>query len=402
MAAMFACKEAVAKANETGIGDISFKDIKIFYKGQSPYAKLFDQVYKLSISHDGGFAVAVAIKIKTPSHKFKRDQNTHKGSYGRVAIFAGSKGMTGAAYLSTTAALRMGAGLVYNYVSEDIFDIMSIKYIEAIVKSYEDLDYEFLEKIDAVAIGMGLAKSDLVKDLTEKILKLDKNIVVDADGLNILAENLDLLKDRKEFSTILTPHPAEFQRLTGLSISEIEANKEEICRNFAKENKVILLLKGNKTLVTDSKKTYINKTGNAGMATAGSGDVLSGIIAALLARGLDPYNAACVGAYIHGKAGDFASRKVGEEYMLARDIIKSLSSVTANIYYDTLKKDGIGYFKNWGCLYVNKKRRYILCWFVSSNWFGAGRSKACCNNTKWCRQQIFPNHNNSSNNITTK
>lgn len=346
MAAMFACKEAVAKANETGIGDISFKDIKFFYKGQSPYAKLFDQVYKLSISHDGGFAIAVAIKIKTLSHKLKRDQNTHKGSYGRVAIFAGSKGMTGAAYLSTTAALRMGAGLVYNYVSEDIFDIMSIKYIEAIVKSYEDLDYEFLEKIDAVALGMGLAKSDLAKDLTEKILKLDKNIVVDADGLNILAENLDLLKDRKEFSTILTPHPAEFQRLTGLSISEIEANKEEICRNFAKENKVILLLKGNKTLVTDSKKTYINKTGNAGMATAGSGDVLSGIIAALLARGLDPYNAACVGAYIHGKAGDFASKKVGEEYMLARDIIKSLSSVTANIYYDTLKKDGIGYFKN--------------------------------------------------------
>ena len=346
MAAMFACKEAVAKANETGIGDISFKDIKIFYKERSPYAKLFDQVYKLSISHDGGFAIAVAIKIKSSSHKLKRDQNTHKGSYGRVAIFAGSKGMTGAAYLSTTAALRMGAGLVYNYVSEDIFDIMSIKYIEAIVKSYEDLDYEFLEKIDAVALGMGLAKSDLAKDLTEKILKLDKNIVVDADGLNILAENLDLLKDRKEFSTILTPHPAEFQRLTGLSISEIEANKEEICRNFAKENKVILLLKGNKTLVTDSNKTYINKTGNAGMATAGSGDVLSGIIAALLARGLDPYNAACVGAYIHGKAGDFASRKVGEEYMLARDIIKSLSSVTANIYYDTLKKDGIGYFKN--------------------------------------------------------
>ena len=346
MAAMFACKEAVAKANETGIGDISFKDIKIFYKERSPYAKLFDQVYKLSISHDGGFAIAVAIKIKTLSHKLKRDQNTHKGSYGRVAIFAGSKGMTGAAYLSTTAALRMGAGLVYNYVSEDIFDIMSIKYIEAIVKSYEDLDYEFLEKIDAVALGMGLAKSDLAKDLTEKILKLDKNIVVDADGLNILAENLDLLKDRKEFSTILTPHPAEFQRLTGLSISEIEANKKEICRNFAKENKVILLLKGNKTLVTDSNKTYINKTGNAGMATAGSGDVLSGIIAALLARGLDPYNAACVGAYIHGKAGDFASKKVGEEYMLARDIIKSLSSVTANIYYDTLKKDGIGYFKN--------------------------------------------------------
>lgn len=346
MAAMFACKEAVAKANETGIGDISFKDIKIFYKERSPYAKLFDQVYKLSISHDGGFAIAVAIKIKSSSHKFKRDQNTHKGSYGRVAIFAGSKGMTGAAYLSTTAALRMGAGLVYNYVSEDIFDIMSIKYIEAIVKSYEDLDYEFLEKIDAVALGMGLAKSDLAKDLTEKILKLDKNVVVDADGLNILAENLDLLKDRKGFSTILTPHPAEFQRLTGLSISEIEANKEEICRNFAKENKVILLLKGNKTLVTDSKKTYINKTGNAGMATAGSGDVLSGIIAALIARGLDPYNAACVGAYIHGKAGDFASKKVGEEYMLARDIIKSLSSVTANIYYDTLKKDGIGYFKN--------------------------------------------------------
>jgi holo-[acyl-carrier-protein] synthase len=346
MAGLFACKEAVSKANETGIGEISFKDIKIFYKQGSPYAKLFNDTYKLSISHDGGFAIAIAMKLKPKINKIKRNQNTHKGDYGRVGIFAGSKGMCGAAYLSTMAALRMGAGLVYNYVSEDIFDIMSIKYVEAIVKSYENLDYDLLNKLDSIAIGMGLSKSERSKKIINEILNLDKKIVIDADGLNILAENLDLLAKRKDFSTILTPHPVEFQRLSGLSLEEINSNKEEVCKEFSEKYKVILLLKGNKTLVTDSKRIYINSTGNAGMATAGSGDVLSGVIAALLARGLNVYDAACAGAYIHGKAGDIASRRIGEEYMLASDIIKSLGYATSNIYYDKLIETGIEYFRN--------------------------------------------------------
>ncbi len=327
VAGLFAAKEAISKAEETGIGKLSFKDIHIFHKNSSPYAEVKNRLYKLSISHDGCFAVAVAMKLKERA-QFRRNQDTHKGDYGRVGIFAGSRGMTGSAYLSTTAALRMGAGLVYNFVPEDIFDIMCIKYIEPIVQSAENMDYSLVKKLDAVALGMGMGKSAQSKKLFREVVRFSQNMVIDADGLNILSEEPEILLDRRPYSTVLTPHLAEFGRLCKLSTEEIKKNKMEIAKDFSRKYKVVLLVKGNQTEIFCEDELYINNTGNAGMATAGSGDVLSGIIAALLARGLSPYRSACIGAYIHGAAGDLAASICGEESMIAGDIINSIKYIT--------------------------------------------------------------------------
>lgn len=236
--------------------------------------------------------------------------------------------MTGSAYLSTTAALRTGAGLVYNFVPEEIFDIMCIKYIEPIVQSSENMDYALVERLNSIALGMGMGKSDRSKKLFREVVRFPQNMVIDADGLNILSQEPELLLERKPYSTILTPHLAELSRLCKMSIGEIKENKEEMARDFSRKYKSVLLVKGNQTAVFCEDKLYINKVGNAGMATAGSGDVLSGIIAALLARGLSPYEAACAGAYIHGAAGDVAADIYGEESMIAGDIIKSLRHIT--------------------------------------------------------------------------
>ncbi|MGO3751751.1 MAG: NAD(P)H-hydrate dehydratase [Peptoniphilaceae bacterium] len=332
IAGMYTAKEAIAKANETGIGKISFKDIKIYYKNGSPYGKLFNKNYKLSISHDGGFAICVSILNKRSDNIFnRRKADSHKGDYGKVGIFAGSRGMTGSAYLSSLAALRMGSGLVYNYVPENIFDIMSIKHTEVIVKSNVGLDLKLLNELDSIALGMGIGKSRESKKLLEEILNLEKNVIIDADGLNILSENKDLLKRRKPFTTVLTPHLMEFSRLTGLNIEDIKKNSKKISKEFSKKYKVVLLLKGNKTIVTYGDKFYINNSGNPGMATAGSGDVLSGIIASLLGRGKNIFEATCLGAYVHGLCGDLASKSLGQESMIASDIIKYMPDVTKNI-----------------------------------------------------------------------
>ncbi|CDZ74514.1 Carbohydrate kinase family protein [Peptoniphilus sp. ING2-D1G] len=337
VAGIFAAKEAISKAEETGIGKLSFKDVHIFYNNSSPYGKVQDRLYKLSISHDSGFAVAVAIKIKRECRKFRRNQDTHKGDYGKVGIFAGSRGMTGSAYLSTMAALKMGAGLVYNFVPENIFEIMCIKYVEAIVKSSESIDYDSVKKLDSIALGMGIGKSAQSKKLFEEVLKFDQNLVIDADGLNILSENPEILLKRKPYTTILTPHLMELSRLCKSNLDEIKKNKREIAKDFADKYKVVLLVKGKETEVFCKNELYINKTGNAGMATAGSGDVLSGIIAALLARGLNPYKSACIGSYIHGAAGDVAADIYGEESMIAGDILNSLKYITKKIDFTSLQ-----------------------------------------------------------------
>ncbi|WP_138159512.1 NAD(P)H-hydrate dehydratase [Peptoniphilus catoniae] len=330
IAGMFAAKEAISKAMGTGIGKLSFKDIKIYYINSSPYGKALGINYNLSISHDKDLAVAIALE-SSPKFLHRRNPDTHKGDYGKVGILAGSRGMTGSAYLATMAALRMGSGLVYNLVPKDIFNIMSIKYIEPIVKTYDDLDSDFLSKLDSLAVGMGIGRTEEAKKILFSLLRLNKKILIDADGLNLISKDPSVLKDREVYTTVLTPHLMEFSRLCGKTIEEINENKEEIAREFARDYKVVLLLKGHRSLVTYDKGFYKNKTGNAGMATAGSGDVLSGIIASLLARGYSAFEAACAGAYIHGLAGDIASENLGEDFMLARDIVKSLKYVLGPI-----------------------------------------------------------------------
>ena len=348
IAGMYAAKEAVAKAMTTGIGEISFHDIKIKYIENLPYAEVFDKKFYLSISHEKNYAVAVSrlceddIEGKNFEEKIildaeikslwkNRDEDTHKGDFGKIAIVGGSLGMTGSSYLSSNAALKAGAGLVYNIVPREIFDIMSIKYIEPIAKSFDDLDEmeKFLDGIDAIAMGPGMGLGEYAKGVFEKIIKTEKNLLIDADGLNILSKNLNLLEERKDFTTILTPHEGEFARLTGLSLEEIKNNRQRLAVDFAKKYKLILVLKGHKTIVTNGERVYINKTGNSGMASGGSGDVLTGIISAFM-KNYDLFDAARLGVYVHGLSGDVYARKNSKTSLRARDLIENLSTVFKN------------------------------------------------------------------------
>lgn len=345
IAGMYAAKEAVAKAMTTGIGEISFHDIKIKYIENLPHAEVFGKKFYLSISHEKNYAVAVAklceddIEGKNFEEKIildeelkalwkNRYEDTHKGDFGKIAIVGGSLGMTGSSYLSSNAALKAGAGLVYNIVPREIFDIMSIKYIEPIAKTFQDLDEmeKFLGGLDAIAMGPGMGLGDYARSVFKKIIKTEKNLLIDADGLNILSKNLNLLEERKDFTTILTPHEGEFARLTGLSLEEIKNNRERLAVDFAKKYKVILVLKGHRTIVTDGEKVYINKTGNSGMASGGSGDVLTGIISAFM-KNYDLFDAARLGVYVHGLAGDIYARKNSKTSLRARDLIKHLDNV---------------------------------------------------------------------------
>ena len=342
---VFAAKEAVAKALGTGIGKISFHDIKIKYNEDSPYAEVFDMKFDLSISHERSYAVAVAkfdgenfmkknyeeeiiLDEEIKSLWKDRDDFGHKGDFGKIAIIGGSMGMTGSSYLASNAALKAGAGLVYNIVPREIFDIMSIKFIEPIAKTFDDLDEmeKFLEGIDAVAMGPGMGLGAYGQEVFKKIIKIEKNLLIDADGLNILSKNLILLKERKDFTTILTPHEGEFARLTGLSLEKIKNNRKTVAEEFAKKYKVILVLKGHDTIVTDGERTYTNRTGNSGMATGGSGDVLTGIISALM-KNYNLFDAARLGVYIHGLSGDIYARKNSKTSLRARDLIESLDNV---------------------------------------------------------------------------
>ncbi len=346
IAGLFAAKEALSKSMGTGISKLTFKNIEIFHdKNNAPYGKVYNKIFDLSISHEREYAIAVSnfreeIYNDDIDEFFKvlrrRSLNSHKGDFGKVSIIAGSKGMTGAGYLASNAALRSGSGLVYNIVPEDILDIMSIKYIEVIAKSFENIDslIVFLENMDSIAIGPGMGIGKKEEILLEEVLKLDKNIVIDADGITNLSRNLDLLKNRKEYSTILTPHSGEFSRLCGLSVNEIENNRINIAKEFAQKYSCILLLKGNKTIVTDGKRVYLNRSGNPGMATAGSGDVLTGMITSLLGRGVGTYKAACCGSYLHGRAGDLAGKAVGQEALVASDIINNIYKVIEELYID--------------------------------------------------------------------
>ena len=347
IAGMYAAKEAVAKAMTTGIGKISFHDIKIKYIENLPHAEVFNEKFYLSISHEKNYAVAVAKLCEDSPEKIfdekiildeeikslwkNRDEDTHKGDFGKIAIVGGSLGMTGSSYLSSNAALKAGAGLVYNIVQREIIEIMSIKFIEPIAKAFDDLDEmeKFLGGLDCVAMGPGMGLGEYAREIFGKIIKTEKNLLIDADGLNILSKNLNLLEDRKNFTTILTPHEGEFARLTGLPLEEIKNDRERLAIDFAKKYKLILVLKGHKTIVTDGKEVYINKTGNSGMATAGSGDVLTGIISAFM-KNYSLFDAARLGVYVHGLAGDSYASKNSKTSLRARDLIENLSTVFKN------------------------------------------------------------------------
>lgn len=236
----------------------------------------------------------------------KRKQNSYKGDYGQVLVIAGSMGFAGAAYLTTQAAVRSGAGLVTLCVPKDIQDIMSIKLTEAMTINFEQSDKigNVMVKANCIAIGPGMGVGKLTLNVIKNTIEnADCPIVIDADGINVLQEKLEIL-ERKNNTIILTPHYGEMARLTGLSIEEIRENRVEIAKSFANEHDVIVLLKDHRTIITDGKFIYENTTGNSAMASGGMGDTLTGIIASFIAQGYDPLEATYISAYIHGYCGD--------------------------------------------------------------------------------------------------
>ena len=345
LAGIFAAKEAALKAYGLKISSILKKKIEIRHINNIPilYINSVKTNASISISHDGDYAVAICqmsdlysfdIDKNIRSLLKKRKSDTHKGTYGRIGILGGSPGMAGSIYLSSLGSMRSGAGLSYLIAPKSISTILQIKANEQIIKSIDcenfyyskEIFNEILEKIkdlDVLAIGPGIGKGDGLNKLIDEIIQNTKiKLVIDADGLNALSEDLSIIKTRNNI--ILTPHLGEFSRLTNISIDEINKDRENIAKEFAKEHKIVLVLKSNHTIVTDGNKIYINKIGNPGMATAGSGDVLTGIIASFM-KNLDPYNAAILGVYIHSLAGDIAKMKLGEESLMASDIINNIA-----------------------------------------------------------------------------
>ncbi len=255
----------------------------------------------------------------------KRKPDGHKGTFGKVGIVGGSTGMAGSVCLAAEAALRSGAGMCYVFVPSEIKDIVSVKLTEAIVLDENELE-KYFDKLDSLAIGMGYSQNSKGKHIIKAVMKkFTSPVVADGGGINVLAENMSLLKE-KNCPLVLTPHTVEFSRLTGLAPEEVELNRIYLCEKLATENNLTAVLKGAATVVSSSKgEIRINPTGNSGMATAGSGDVLSGITAALLAQGAETFDAASLAVYLHGLAGDIAKEEKTEYSIKAGDLIDNLS-----------------------------------------------------------------------------
>jgi NAD(P)H-hydrate epimerase len=296
------------------------------------------------------------IKVNNLPKLNPRKSNTHKGSYGRVLVLAGSPGLTGAACLCSKAALRSGSGIVTLGVPESLNPVMEAKLTCVMTQPLPETEgytlsnkgkkeiMKLCESHDIVALGPGLSQQPETKKLILWLIKnIDRDMVIDADGLNALADDVKVLHKIKK-SVVLTPHPGEMSRLTGHGAAK-DVQKERlntasqfvqsIQNKLSNERRLILVLKGDKTIVADSGKVYINRTGNPGMATAGAGDVLTGVIASLIGQGYDAFEASQLGVYIHGLAGDIAVNKKGELSMIASDIIEYLPD--AFIKYNEMK-----------------------------------------------------------------
>lgn len=245
-----------------------------------------------------------------------RRPDTHKGSYGRVGIVAGSYNYPGASILVTKGALSSGAGLVTLLISKEMFPMLHSIDPEVTFYPRENLK-DILPSLSSIVVGPGLGKVDV--SFIEDIIRASSvPIVLDADGLNSIVGSVDILKT-SNVPVITTPHPGEMSRLIGESVSFIQNNRIDVALNFSKEYKTITVLKGARTIITSPDgKVYINPTGNPSMATGGMGDVLSGLIGGFIARGLSPISASILGVYIHGLAGDIISRE--KERVLAQEV----------------------------------------------------------------------------------
>ena len=255
----------------------------------------------------------------------------HKGNFGKLLLLCGSRGYTGAAFFAAMGALRSGAGLVFLGVPESIYGIEAVKLNEPVIFPLPDAGGRLgadavpeiltrLHQMDAVLVGPGLGQSEGTLAVVRAVLeKAECPVVVDADGINVLSAHRDLLRGRK-LPTILTPHDGEFARLGGV----IGEDRMAAAAALAEELGCVVLLKGHETCITDGTDGYLNPTGNPGMAVGGSGDVLAGVITALLGAGLSPLEAAACGAWLHGAAGDRCAAELGQYGMLPTDMLSAL------------------------------------------------------------------------------
>lgn len=261
----------------------------------------------------------------------ERDPWGHKGTFGKILLLCGSRGFTGAAYLAAMGALRSGAGLVFLGVPESIYAIEAVKLNEPVVFPLPEEDGKLsgqalaeisqrLPQMDAVLIGCGLGQSAGTFAVVKAVLETAScPVVVDADGINLLSGHRDILR-RRQRATILTPHDGEFARMGG----PVGKDRMESAAQLATDWNSFVLLKGHETCITDGQVGYINSTGNPGMAVGGSGDVLAGIITALLGQGIAPLEAAACGAWLHGAAGDLCAKELGQYGMLPTDMLLRL------------------------------------------------------------------------------
>ncbi len=277
-----------------------------------------------------------AVEVSAVPRLPPRPADANKGNFGRVLVVAGSRGMSGAAILCASGALRGGAGLVKVAVPESLLPLVAPAnpcYMTApqpedsegrLAAAAQSPLLEFLRASTAAAVGPGLGGSSaLTQTLTAIVRQTRVPLVLDADGLNGLDQRTDVLQGRG-VPLILTPHPGEFARLLGCDIPTVQADRRGLALRFAAEHGLVLVLKGHATVVSDGRRIYINHTGNPGMATGGSGDVLAGLLAALLAQHLEPFDAAVLGVYLHGLAGDLARDELGETSLIATDLLDYL------------------------------------------------------------------------------
>ena len=255
----------------------------------------------------------------------------HKGNFGKLLLLCGSRGYTGAAFFAAMGALRAGAGLVFLGVPESIYGIEAVKLNEPVIFPLPDAGGRLsadavpeiltrLPQMDAVLVGPGLGQSEGTLAVVRAVLeKAECPVVVDADGINVLSAHRDLLRGRKS-PTILTPHDGEFARLGGV----IGEDRMAAAAALAEELGCVVLLKGHETCITNGTDGYLNPTGTPGMAVGGSGDVLAGVITALLGAGLPPLEAAACGAWLHGAAGDRCAAELGQYGMLPTDMLSAL------------------------------------------------------------------------------
>lgn len=322
------------------------KAAQIFYPGRKFVGRL--QVVNIGIPPKA-VKDRVELNLVTPWEVAgwlpERNPEGHKGMFGKVFLLAGSLGMTGAAAMAAEAVLRSGAGMVFLGTATSLCTAVASRLREVVIKPLPEIRKKLAialrslgearqhaREADAVAVGPGLGQHFETVELVQRfVANLEKPLVIDADGLNAVAKKPEVLKERR-FPTVLTPHTGELARLLKIPMEEIAADRVAAAKRGALVLNAILLLKGAPTLIASpSGEVWVSPTGNSGMATAGAGDVLTGLLAGFLAQGVEPMESAAAAAFLHGWAGDAAKEKLGERSMIAGDIAEGLPAAFARL-----------------------------------------------------------------------